>query len=65
MHKKYPCDISHECMQNIDLSNIVKVVKAIIFVTISVHNHELVNPLISHAVMISVHTPWMEVEPGF
>ena len=52
-------------MQSIDLSKIVKVVKAIIFVTISVHSHELVNPLISHAVMISVHTRWMEVEPGF
>ena len=36
-------------MKNVDLSEIVKVVKAIIFVTISVHNHELVNPLISHA----------------
>ena len=48
-------------MQNVDLSKIVKVVKAIIFVTISVHNHELVNPFISHAVMFLVQTPWMEV----
>ena len=43
----------------------VKVVKSIIFVTISVHNHELVNPLISHVVMFSVQTPWTKVEPEF
>ena len=47
----YPCDISHKCMQNIDLSKIVKVVKAIIFVfVISVHNHKLVNTLISQLI---------------
>ena len=51
-------------MQNIDLSKIVKVVKAIIFV-ISVHNHKLVNPLISQLICFQCKPREWRLNQGF
>ena len=64
MINQYPCDISHKCMQNIDLSKIVKAVKAIIFV-ISVHNHKLVNPLISQLIRFQCKPREWRLNQGF